>query len=155
MWALIITLVVLGLLLFGVELLIIPGFGFAGILGLASFVACCYLAFSNFGTLAGVIVAVATVVLVSLLVVLVLRSKTWKKITLDTNISSRIDDAPQSKGIKTGVCGVALTRLSPAGQAEFDGIALEVFSRDSIIAAGSPVEVVEVSDNKVFVKVLN
>ena len=152
MCALIITLVLVGLILLGIELLVIPGFGVVGVLGLLSFVASCYLAFTNFGAAAGVAVAVALVVLVSLFVVLVLRSKTWKKITLNTNIDSRIDDTPQSKGIEAGVRGVALTRLAPAGQAEFGTVALEVFSRDSIINAGSAVEVVEVSDNKVLVK---
>lgn len=152
MWALIITLVLVGLILLGIELLVIPGFGVVGVLGLASFVASCYLAFVNFGAVAGAAVAVALVVLVSVFVVLVLRSKTWKRITLDTSIDSRIDDTPQSKGIEVGAIGVALTRLAPAGQAELGDIALEVFSRDSIIAAGSAVEVVEVSDNKVFVK---
>ena len=152
MWALIITLVLVGLILLGIELLVIPGFGVVGILGLLSFAASCYLSFVNFGAMAGAVVAVALVALVSLFVVLVLRSKTWKKITLNTNIDSRIDDTPQSKGIEVGVRGLALTRLAPAGLAEFGDVALEVFSRDSIIDAASAVEVVEVSDNKVFVK---
>ena len=83
-----------------------------------------------------------------------LRSKAWKKITLQTNIDSRIDQAPQNKGIKVGTTGIALTRLAPAGQAQLGDVVVEVFSRDSIVAAGSMVEVVEVCDNKIFVKVL-
>ena len=154
MWALVITLVFTGLLLLGLELLVIPGFGVAGILGLGSFAASCWLAFSNFGTMAGVIFVVALVVVVTLFVVLVLRSKTWRKITLDTNIDSRVDDVPQEKGIEVGMTGVALTRLAPAGQAGFGDVVIEVFSRDSIISAGSRIEVVELSDNKVLVKVL-
>lgn len=154
MWALIITLVFTGLLLLGLELLVIPGFGIAGILGLGSFAASCYLAFANFGAATGVCVVVALIVLVTLFVVLVLRSKTWKKITLDTNIDSRVDDVPQNKGIEVGMTGVALTRLAPAGQAGIGDVVTEVFSRDSVVSAGSRVEVVELSDNKVFVKVL-
>ena len=154
MWALIITLVFTGLLLLGLELLVIPGFGITGILGLGSFAASCYLAFTNFGTATGVSVVVALIVLVTLFVVFVLRSKTWKKITLETNIDSKVDDVPQNKGIEVGMTGVALTRLAPAGQAEIGDVVTEVFSRDSVVSAGSRVEVVELSDNKVFVKVL-
>ena len=89
MWALIITLVFTGLLLLGLELLVIPGFGIAGILGLGSFAASCYLAFANFGAATGVCVVVALIVLVTLFVVLVLRSKTWKKISSSAKITTR------------------------------------------------------------------
>lgn len=154
MWALIVTLVVVGLLLLGIELLIIPGFGVTGILGLASFAASCYIAFDSLVVAAGMAVAVAVVMIASLFVIFVLRSKTWKKITLQTNIDSKIDEVPQNKGIEVGMTGVALTRLAPAGQAGFGDVSIEVFSRDSIVASGSRVEVVEVSDNKVYVKVL-
>lgn len=154
MWALIITLIVVGLILLGVELLVIPGFGVVGILGIASFVAACYLAFVNFGTAAGIIVLVSTILLVTLFIALVLRSKTWKGVTLNTNIDSKADEAPQQKGIAVGMRGVALTRLAPAGMAEINGVELEVFCRDAIVDAASNVEVVEVSDNKVYVKIL-
>ena len=140
MWALIITLVIVGLLLMGVELLVIPGFGVTGILGIISFVGSGYLTFVKFGVTAGV------------LVVLLLRSKTWKKMTLNTNIEAKVDDVPQSKGVDVGMTGVALTRMAPAGLAEIGDTTLEVFSRDSIIDGGSKVEVVDIIDNKVIVK---
>ena len=41
MTALVITLIIAGLLLLGAELIIIPGFGIAGILGIGSIVASC------------------------------------------------------------------------------------------------------------------
>ena len=152
MWALIITLVIVGLLLMGVELLIIPGFGVTGILGIISFVGSGYLTFVNFGVTTGVLVIVAEIVLITAFVVLLLRSKTWKKLTLNTNIEAKVDDVPQSKGVDVGMTGVALTRMAPAGLAEIGDITLEVFSRDSIIDGGSKVEVVDIIDNKVIVK---
>jgi membrane-bound ClpP family serine protease len=154
MWALIITLVLIGLVLMGLEVLVIPGFGIAGILGIGSFAVSSYLTFSNFGVVAGMLLMTVVIIAIILFVVFVLRSKTWKKITLQTNIDSRIDQAPQNKGIEVGTIGIALTRLAPAGQAQLGDVVVEVFSRDSIVAAGSMVEVVEVCDNKIFVKVL-
>ena len=76
MWALIATLVIVGLLLLGIELLVIPGFGVVGILGIVSFVCSCYFSFVTFGVTAGVAVLIAEIVLVSAFIVLVLRSKT-------------------------------------------------------------------------------
>lgn len=154
MWALIVTLVVVGLILLGIEMLVIPGFGVMGILGIVSFVASCYLAFATFGVVPGFLVSISTVVLITLFVVLVLRSRTWKRIALNTNIDSKADETPQHKGIAVGMTGISLTRLAPAGMAEINGVTIEVFCRDTIIDASSRIEVVDVSDNKVFVKVL-
>ena len=152
MWALIITLIIVGLLLMGIELLVIPGFGVVGVLGIISFVSSCYLTFVNFGTTFGVIVIIAELVLMTAFVVLVLRSKTWKRITLNTNIDAKVDQVPQIKGVEVGMKGVALTRMAPAGMAEIGNATLEVFSRDTIIDGGSMVEVVDIIDNKVIVK---
>lgn len=155
MWALIATLVIVGLLLLGIELLVIPGFGVVGILGIVSFVCSCYFSFATFGVTAGVAVLIAEIVLVSAFIVLVLRSKTWRKITLNTNIDSKVDELPQNKGIEVGMKGRAITRLAPAGQVEFENAVVEAFCRDTIINGGSIVEVVEIADNRIFVKVEN
>ena len=103
MWALIATLVIVGLLLLGIELLVIPGFGVVGILGIVSFVCSCYFSFATFGVTAGVAVLIAEIVLVSAFIVLVLRSKTWRKITLNTNIDSKVDELPQMVYDECGV----------------------------------------------------
>ena len=86
---------------------------------------------------------------------LVLRSKTWRKITLNTNIDSKVDELPQNKGIEVGMKGRAITRLAPAGQVEFENAVVEAFCRDTIINGGSIVEVVEIADNRIFVKAEN
>ena len=151
---LIITLVIVGLLLLMVELLVIPGFGVTGVLGIASFVGSCYLAFANIGTTVGIIVVVSEILLTVLSVLLILRSKTWKRLSLDTNIEAKIDEVPQNKGITVGMKGKAITRMAPAGQAEFEDVAIEVFSRGTVINAGCGVTVVEIAENKVFVEVL-
>ena len=151
---LIITLVIVGLLLLMVELLVIPGFGVAGVLGIASFVGSCYLAFVNIGTTVGIIVVVSEILLTVLSVLLILRSKTWKRLSLDTNIEAKIDEVPQNKGITVGMKGKAITRMAPVGQAEFGDVAIEVFSRGTVINAGCGVTVVEIAENKVFVEVL-
>ncbi len=152
MWALIITLVILGLLLIGAEILIIPGFGVAGILGIASFIASSYMAFNTYGAIAGFAVIAVNVVLVVVFIVISLRSKTWKKVSLNTNIESKVDEAAESKGLSIGMKGITITRLAPGGNARFGDVTVEVFSRSSLIESGCEVEISELGDNKIFVK---
>ena len=152
MTALVITLMIVGLLLLGAELIIIPGFGVAGILGIASVVASCWVAFVHIGTTAGIVVILLNIVLVVATTVFMLRSKTWKKLTLKTNIDARVDSVPAEKGIAPGTKGVTVTRLAPAGKVQFEDEAVEAFSRDTVIEPGKEVEVCEVDGNKIFVK---
>ncbi len=152
MWTLIISLVILGFLFLGVEILLIPGFGVAGILGVVSFITSSYLAFSAFGTMPGFIIIAVNVVLVILFIILSLRSKTWKKVSLNTNIDSKVDEAAESKGLAVGMRGVTLTRLAPGGNARFGEHLVEVFSRCSLIEGGCDVEISEITDNKIYVK---
>lgn len=152
MTALVITLMIVGLLLLGAELIIIPGFGIAGIIGVASVVASCWIAFAQIGTTAGIIVILANIILVTVSTVMMLRSKTWKKLTLNTNIDAKVDSVPNEKGIAAGTGGVAVTRLAPGGNVQFGDNIMEAFSRDSIIEPGKEVEVCEIDGNKIYVK---
>jgi len=151
MTALVITLIVAGLLLLGAELIIIPGFGIAGILGIASIVASCWVAFTNLGTTAGVIVIVVNIILTIASTILMLRSKTWKKLTLKTNIDAKVETAPAQKGIAVGDTGITLTRLAPAGKVKIGENVLEAFTRDSLIEPGKDVKVTEIDGNKIYV----
>lgn len=152
MTALVITLMIVGLLLLGAELIIIPGFGIAGILGIAALVTSCWVSFAYINTTAGIIVILVNIILVVATTILMLRSKTWKKLSLKTNIDSKVDVAPEEKGIAVGNRGIALTRLAPAGKVQIGENAIEAFTRDSLVEPGSGVEVCEIAGNKIIVK---
>ena len=155
MTALVITLIIAGLLLLGAELIIIPGFGVAGILGVASIVASCWLAFTQISTTAGIIVIIVNILLVIATTVLMLRSKTWKRISLKTNIDSKVDTAPAEKGIEVGSKGISVTRLTPAGKVHIGENTIEAFTRDSIIEPGKEIEVISIDGHKIYVKQTN
>lgn len=152
MTALVVTLIIIGLLLLGAELIIIPGFGIAGILGIASVVASCWIAFAQIGTVAGIVVILVNIILIAGTTILMLRSRTWKKLSLKTNIDSKVDTAPQEKGISVGDRGTAITRLAPAGKVQIGENLLEAFTRDSLVEPGKGIEVVEIERNKILVK---
>lgn len=149
----IIILIIVGLILLLVELLLIPGFAITGILGIGSMAAGCYMGFTRFGNLAGIIITVACILLTASLVALVLRSSTWKKATLDTNIDAKAGEQPEEKGIKVGSKATTTTRLCPMGMARFeDGKVSEVSSVEGLVNPGTPVEVAYLHDGIIYVK---
>ena len=85
----IIVLILLGLVLIFAEILLIPGVGIAGILGLLSMGGSCFYAFNQMGNTTGAIVTAVNAALLVALSIWVLRAKTWKKMTLETNIESK------------------------------------------------------------------
>lgn len=150
---LIITLILVGLVLMFAEILLIPGVGVAGVLGLLSMGGSCFYAFSEFGNFTGgVVTAVNTVLLVGL-TIWVLRAKTWKRITLNTNIDAKA--VIPEVTVAPGERGKAVTRLAPMGMARFGDSTLEVTSFEGIVDSGAEIEVSHIDDNKIFVKQLN
>ena len=150
--ALIISLSILGLLLIIAEIILIPGIFVAGTLGLVSIGAACWLAFDGFGPDAGYITIAANAVLAVVCAVLSLRSKTWKKLSLHTEIDSRTDTRPEDKGIAVGSQGTTITRLAPMGKVLFGDVTVECTARNGLIDPGQEVTVILIDDNKIYVK---
>lgn len=150
--ALIITLIAIGILLLAIELLITPGFGLPGILGIASIVGSVVLAFINYGAIIGLIVLGIVILVLSTCTFLLLRSDTWKNISLKESISFKADTTPEEKGLAAGAQGVTISRLAPAGKARFQDKDTEVWSQSGMIDNGSQIEIVEVEGSKIIVR---
>lgn len=146
----IISLVVIGIVLMFAEIMIIPGFGVAGILGILSMGGSCYYAFYEYGQAEGFIVLAINLVLIILLLIWALRAKTWKKLALKTNISSKVN-VPEV-AVAVGDKGTAATRLAPMGNARFGDHSIEVTAMEGMIGAGAQIEVVMIEDQKIYVK---
>jgi membrane-bound ClpP family serine protease len=153
--ALIITLIIVGLLLIIAELVLIPGIFITGLLGLCSLTASCYIAFTQYGQTAGIITIAINIILIVLFTIFALRSKTWKKISLSTNIDSKIDTNPLEKGLTVGMKGTTITRLNPMGKAKICDLILEVTTLEGLIAPNNMIEIVRIDDNKIYVKSIN
>lgn len=146
---LVVTLIILGLLLMFAEILLIPGVGIAGVLGIASMAGSCVYAFMEINQTAGIIVTAVNAVLLVVITIWVLRAKTWQRFALETNISSKAI-VPEAD-VAVGVVGVTVTRLAPMGTARFGDLRMEVTARQGIIDPGVEIEVVEVDGVKVYV----
>ncbi len=148
----IITLIIIGQALLFIELAIIPGLGIAGVLGLGAIAGSCYLSFANISTTAGIMIILINIILATIVVMLTLRKKTWKRFSLDTNIDAKIDTPIKEKGVNIGDTGTTITRLAPSGTAIINGNTLEVTTRGALVDPQKNIEVIEISNNKVYVK---
>ena len=149
----IISLIIIGLVLMFAEIMIIPGFGVAGVLGILAMGGSSYYAFYEFGQTCGFIVLGVNVLLIVVLLVWALRAKTWKKLTLETNISSKVN--VPDVAVTVGDKGTAATRLAPMGNARFGDHIVEVSAVEGMISSGAAIEVVMLEDNKIYVKESN
>ena len=147
---LIISLSIFGLILMFAEIMIIPGVGLAGILGVLAMGGSCYLSFQDYGQMGGFITLGVNVVITALFLLWALRTNVWKKVALETNITSKVN-VPEA-AVQVGDKGVAATRLAPMGNARFGTTAVEVTAMDGIISSGSQIEVVLVEGQKIYVK---
>ena len=149
----IITLILVGLVLMFAEILLVPGVGVAGILGLISMGGSCFCAFHQYGNTVGAIVTAVNVLLLIALIIWVLRAKTWKRMTLETNIDSKAVSS-EAAVLAVGDRGKTLTRLAPMGSARFGNYVVEVKALEGMLDPEVPVEVVLIEDNKIYVKAL-
>ena len=147
---LIISLSIFGLIPMFAEIMIIPGVGLAGILGVLAMGGSCYLSFQDYGQMGGFITLGVNVVITALFLLWALRTNVWKKVALETNITSKVN-VPEAV-VQVGDKGVAATRLAPMGNARFGTTAVEVTAMDGIISSGSQIEVVLVEGQKIYVK---
>lgn len=145
----IITLILVGLVLMLAEILLIPGVGVAGVLGLLSLGGSCFYAFYEYGNVVGGIVTAVNVVLVVALLVWILRAKTWRRMSLETKIDSK---AVESSVLTVGDRGRTLTRLAPMGSARFGDYVIEVKAVEGLLDPNIDVEVVLIEDNKIYVR---
>ncbi len=151
MWTVIIILILVGLLMMILEMIVIPGVGFAGIAGFILMAVAIWLAYSREGVMAGNITLGGIVIVNAVGLILVLRSKTWKNAALKTVNSGTIVGVKESN-LHVGDMGVTISRCAPMGKAEFNGAFFEVSTLSDFIDQKQNIEIIRISGNKIFIK---
>ncbi|MCK5067279.1 MAG: serine protease [Bacteroidales bacterium] len=148
----IIILIILGILLFVIEFLLVPGVTVAGIGGLVLTVFGVYKAFNDFGTATGVWVLAGTLMLSVFVIIMSLRARTWDRLMLKTKIQGTVDSALTEDQIKAGDRGSALTRLAPMGKVLVNELVREAKSTEGYVDEHTEIEVVSVEGTRISVK---
>jgi membrane-bound ClpP family serine protease len=150
--AAIILLILLGIFLFIVEFLLVPGITIAGIGGAILMGLAVYFAYSTHDNTVGSYTLAATLVLTVGIGVWVLRAKTWDRLMLHKNIDSKVEVGLEDGDIKIGDRGESITRMAPIGRVRINGIIVEGKSQRGFLDQHTPVEVIKVLNTQVVVK---
>lgn len=156
-------LIVAGLVLLGVEMFVLPGFGIAGILGIAALLGGLSLSLVGAGAapaaIAGAVMRVLLSMVLATVGALVLlrflpRVPAARGLILQSHLgtSAGYVSAPESDTRWLGKAGRTLTVLRPAGIAEIDGERVDVVSDGEMIEAGAAVVVARVDGNRIVVR---
>jgi membrane-bound ClpP family serine protease len=150
---LIIILILLGILLFIIEFLLIPGIGIAGIIGAVLMIGGVILGYNYHGITIGNIILASTVVLSVITLVLVLKSKTWKKVMLNTKIEGKVNSIEKNgKKLNIGDLGTTITRLNPMGKVLIGGQYYEAQALNMLIDEGTEIIITKISGKKIIVE---
>ena len=139
----IVLLVFFGLLFLVAELVLLPGVSIGAILALVSYGGAIYIAFRDYGPLAGGIVVAVVLILSFAATVVSLRSKTWRRFSLKQKVDS---------SVMPGDTGMTVSRLAPMGKVEIGGKIYEAKSMDSYIDPRREVEVVGFENFNIIVR---
>jgi len=150
--AIIIILIVLGILLFVIEFLLVPGVTIAGIGGLVLTVFGVYKAFEDYGSPVGVWVLIGTILLSVFVIAISLRARTWSRLMLKTDMQGSVDKNLTEEQVKMGDRGTTLTRLNPMGKILVNDLVREAKSIEGYIDEHSEIEIVSVEGTRINVK---
>ena len=164
-----VALVVVGLALIGVEVFLIPGFGVAGVLGIAAFLGGIFLSLIGEGAAGEDFMRAGLMMLASVGLVVVggwaamaylPKGKPWRGLGLPATLPAGPGIEPPAApsrrrrrgaaarrgepqpGALEGARGVAITDLHPAGVANIDGRRVDVVTEGGYIASGTHIEII-------------
>jgi len=149
------SLIIVGILLIIVEIFLIPGFGFAGVIGLIMMIGGAFLVADTLAE--GFIYLLITLMVVALLIFIGVKTgkikKLWGKISLkEKQDSNEGYVAPKLEySSYLGKTGTALTLLRPAGSALIDGERVDVVTDGSFISKNSRIKVIAVEGTRIIV----
>ena len=150
---LVITVVVLGIAFFILEIFFLPGVSIGGIVGTLFTGAGIWYAFAKLGTTAGWIVVAVSVVVLLLAVVYFIKGKPLDKMALDKELEA--DNPYDMTKVAVGDKGVTLSRLAPMGKVLVNGEEYEAKFREGFLDRGVEIEVVEIEGNVLIVGIRN
>ena len=150
----IIFLIVLGIILFFVEFLIVPGITIAGIAGAILIFVGIYFGYKEYGTPTGHYILLSTAVVSILSVFFMLRSRTWESIMLNSKVEGKSSSSLENE-INIGDTGQTITRLNPYGKVIINEKYYEAKSSSSYIDPKTEIEVKKIERSYIIVKPLN
>jgi membrane-bound serine protease (ClpP class) len=165
--------IIIGLLLMGVEVFVIPGFGIAGFAAILCIAIGLILAFQDFVIpdpnmpwqsdvlMHNIIVVLGSFTMAFFIGLFLLRfvlphvSRGREGPFLTTNLKDAHADSTETGKVKVDDRGVVLTFLRPAGKADINGDLFDVISESEFIEQGTAIVVSAIKGNRIIVSRIN
>ncbi|MDR1517193.1 MAG: hypothetical protein LBS52_03695 [Dysgonamonadaceae bacterium] len=149
--ALVALVILLGILFLLIEFFLLPGISVAGIAGALLVVGGIAYAYLYLGGAAGNLALLSSGVVLGGSFIWLLRSKSLRKIALDTEIKESVDNSDLKK-IQPGDTGVTLSRLNPIGKVLVNNVAVEgKTANGELLDNDVPIKVVRVASHQIVV----
>ncbi len=147
----VIAIILVGLLLIFLEIFFIPGTTLFGVVGGIALVIGVIMVYSYYGSKWGNIATVAS--LVSVLIALVAGFKVIQsnKLAMNAEITGRVNELEKNL-YNIGDKGIAASELRPNGKGIFNDNRIDVYSNGEYIQRDSPIEIIKITNDKIFVK---
>jgi len=143
----IILVTIIGLALVALEIVALPG-GVSGVIGGIFVAVGAWQTFEGYGVMAGTIMLASCLVVGILMLVILMKSKTWRRAQLNDEIDSRANVVD----IAVGDEGKTVSRLAPAGKALIHDEIVEVHTVSEFLDPETPIRVIEVEGYKITVE---
>jgi len=144
-------LILIGVILLIIEILFIPGTTIFGIFGIISIVASNYLFLQYFGPEYIIYFMLGSSILVLFIIIYSLKSKTWKKVSLQKIHTDKVIKNKYDK-INIGDIGITKSVLKPYGKGEFNDLVYEIKSVENYIDENKKIKIIDILQDKILVK---
>jgi len=164
-WPVLIAIIMfLGLILLLLEIFVVPGFGPVGVTAIAFLALGTYLSWTRLSPVWGVGASLASVLLVILSLVILKKSGATDRLVLGGSIGGKAaqghEEAKKKAGsrqshdplIAVGETGMTLSDLRPSGIGEFNNRRLNIIADGIYIKRNTPVRIVRIEGNRIFVE---
>ena len=121
--------VLLGIIFLLAEIFLLPGITISGIAGFIFLVGGIAYAYMYIGTMAGNLTLIISALLIMGSFIYFIKSKSLRRISLNTNIDSKVDNSDLKK-INIGDEGITQSRLNPIGKVFINYLTVEAKSID-------------------------
>lgn len=140
----------LAILLILLEIFLLPGITLAGIGGFLFAAGGIVFAYSLSATVGHLTLGISCLLFAAVFAWL-LRSRSFHRVALKTDIDSKIASVKDT-GIRPGDEGITLSRLAPVGKARIGSQTVEAVAREELIDENTPVVVIRVDHQHIFVE---
>lgn len=147
-------LIILGLVLILIEFAVIPGVTIAGIGGFLLLAASVYIAFTEYGNVAGFITLAIVLIATPLMLYYFFKSKAGKNMMLESKIEGKVETINNEK-IAVGDIGRSIGRLAPSGKVKVNGEIVEAHSTGLFIDQNTEIRILKILSNKIIVEPIN